>query len=38
MFGPRLKDFESMQTRWSDDEGPSQDSRWYAQWRVPDRG
>ena len=35
---PRLKEFESMQSRWSTDEGPSQDSRWYAQWRVPDRG
>ena len=35
---PQLKEFESMQSRWSDDEGPPQDSRWYAQWRVPDRG
>ena len=35
---PQLKDFESMQTRWSEDEGPVPDSRWYAQWRVPDRG
>ena len=35
---PQLKEFESMQSHWSNDEGPSQDSRWYAQWRVPDRG
>jgi len=35
---PQLKTFESMQDRWGTQEPPPQDSRWYAQWRVPDRG
>ena len=30
---PRLKDFASMQ---DGDEGPPEDSRWYANWRVPE--
>ena len=32
---PKLKDFASMQ---SGPEAPPKDSRWYANWRVPDRG
>ncbi|MAT74242.1 hypothetical protein CMK14_03685 [Candidatus Poribacteria bacterium] len=30
---PRLKDFASMQ---NGDEGPPEDSRWYANWRIPE--
>ena len=30
---PRLKDFESMK---SGDEGPPEDSRWHANWRIPE--
>jgi len=29
---PRLKDFASMQ---NNDEGPPEDSRWHANWRIP---
>jgi len=29
---PKLKDFESMQ---DGDEGPPEDSRWHANWRIP---
>ena len=30
---PRLKDFASMQ---NGGEGPPEDSRWYANWRIPE--
>ena len=32
---PRMKNFASMQ---SGDKAPPEDSRWYANWRVPDLG
>ena len=35
---PRLKTFETMQNRWGNEGGVPEDSRWYAQWHVPDRG
>ncbi len=34
---PRVADFESMKDLGPGQEPPPEDSRWYAQWRVPDR-
>jgi creatinine amidohydrolase len=35
---PQLKQFETMQNRWGGQDEIPETSRWYAQWRVPDRG
>lgn len=35
---PALKDFRTMQNLWANQEPVPQTSRWYANWRVPDRG
>ena len=35
---PQLKDLKSLQDFRGDREPPPEDSQWYAQWRVPDRG
>ncbi|NIM94051.1 MAG: creatininase family protein [Anaerolineales bacterium] len=32
---PVLNDFKSMQELWSDQDTPSEDSVWYANWKVP---
>jgi creatinine amidohydrolase len=34
---PRLKDFHSMQPRFDDRDAPPRESRWFANWQVPDR-
>jgi hypothetical protein len=33
---PKLPEFETMKPRWGDQE-PPENSRWRANWRVPDR-
>ena len=35
---PELPNFRTMQTAWSDDDALPEDSVWYANWKVPDRG
>jgi len=35
---PRLKSFETMKSLWGDQQPPPENSRWYSQWHVPDRG
>jgi len=35
---PQFKNFETMQNRWGGQDEIPETSRWYAQWRVPDRG
>lgn len=35
---PRLKEFRTMQDLFLGQQPPSEGSRWYANWRVPDRG
>ena len=34
---PELPNFRTMQTAWSDDATPPEDSVWYANWKVSDR-
>lgn len=35
---PELKAFRSMQNQWDGQEPVPEESRWHANWRVPDRG
>ena len=35
---PALKDFKTMQNSWTGQDAIPQDSVWYPNWRVPDRG
>jgi creatinine amidohydrolase len=35
---PALKDFKTMQNSWTGQDAIPQDSIWYPNWRVPDRG
>jgi len=35
---PALKDFRSMQDLWADSAPPPEDSVWYKNWRIPQRG